>query len=51
MYSSHNNNIKYVGSTIKLIDFEFIHCAINLDVVLFFKVFNDFDYMFQSMYY
>ena len=50
MYYSHNNNIKYVDSTIKCIDFESFHYAINLDVVSFFMVFNDFDYMFLLMY-
>ena len=33
-YSSHNKNIKCVGSTIICIDFESIYYAINLDVVL-----------------
>ena len=32
MYYSHNSNIKY-GSTIKCINFESIHYAINFDVV------------------
>ena len=50
-YSSHNSNIKYIGSTIKCIDFESIHYAINLDVVSSFVVFSDFDFMFLSMYY
>ena len=49
-YSSHNSNIKCVDSTIKCISFESFHYAINLNVVLFFMVFNDFDYMFISMY-
>ena len=50
MYYSHNSNIKCVGSTIKYIGFESIHYAINLDDVLSFMVFSDFDYMFVSMY-
>ena len=50
MYSSHNNNIKCVGSTIKYVGFESIHYVINLDIVSSFMVFNDFDSMFLSMY-
>ena len=50
MYSNHNNNIKYVDSNIKYICFKLIHYAINMDIVLFFMIFNDFDYMFISMY-
>ena len=50
MYSSHNNNIKCVGLTIKHVGFESIHYAINLDIVSSFMVFNDFDSMFLSMY-
>ena len=49
-YYSHNNNIKYMGSTIKCIDFELIHYVINLDVVLSFMIFRDFDYIYLSMY-
>ena len=49
MYFSHNSNIKYIGSTIKCI--ESIRYAINLDVVSFFMIFSDFDFMFLSMYY
>ena len=49
-YSSNNSNIKYIGSTIKCIAFESIHYAINLDVVSSFVVFNDFDFMFLSIY-
>ena len=48
-YYSHHINIKYVSSIIKCIDFESIDFA-NLDVVSSFMVFNDFDYMFLSMY-
>ena len=44
------SNIKCVGSTIKYIGFEPINYAINLDVVSSYKVFNDFDFMFLSMY-
>ena len=47
MYFSHNS----IGSNIKCIDFESIHYVINLDVVSSFMVFNDFDYIFLSMYY
>ena len=50
MYSSHNNNIKCVDSTITYIGFESFHYAINLNVVLSFVVFNNFDFMFLSMY-
>ena len=50
MYSSYNNNIKCVGSTIKYIGFESIHYVINLGVISSFIVFNDFDYMFLSNY-
>ena len=50
MYYSHNNNIKYVGSTIKYIDFEPIRYAIILDVVSSFIICSDFDYIFISMY-
>ena len=32
MYSNHNNNIKYVDSTIKYIDFESFRYVINLNV-------------------
>ena len=45
-----SNNIKCVGSTIKCIGFEPIHYAISLDVVSFFMIFSDFDFMFLSMY-
>ena len=31
---------------IKCVDFEPIHYAINLDVLSFFKVYNEFDYLF-----
>ena len=43
MYFSYNNNIKYII-------FESIHYAINLDTVSSFMVFNDFDFIFLSMY-
>ena len=46
MYSNHNSNIKYVDSTIKCIDFQSFHYTINMDAILSFMVFNDFDYMF-----
>ena len=51
MYYSHNSNIKCVDLTIKYIVFEFIHYTIKFDVVSFFIVFNDFDYVFISIYY
>ena len=47
-YSSHNNNIKCVDSTIKCIDFESILYTINLNVVSF-SVFSDFDSMLTSV--
>ena len=50
MYSIHNNNIKCVESIIKLKGFELIHYIINLNVVSFYMIFKDFDYMFISMY-
>ena len=49
-YSSHNINIKCVDSIIKYIGFESFHYAINLNVVLSFVVFSDFESMFLSMY-
>ena len=36
---------------IKCINFKSIHYAINLDVVSFFMIFSDFDYIFISMYF
>ena len=50
MYSNHSSNIKCVGTTIKYIDFESIHYTLNLDDVSSFIVYNDFDYMFLSIY-
>ena len=50
MYYSYNSNIKYLDLTIKYIDFESFYYVINLNVVLFFVVFSDFDYKFPSMY-
>ena len=49
-YSSHNNNINCVESTIKCIGFKSFHYIINLDVISLFMVFSDFDYIFISMY-
>ena len=49
-YYSHNSNIKYIDSTIKCIDFKLFHYVINLDAVSSYVVFNDFDYIFLSMY-
>ena len=51
MYSSHNNNIKYVDLIIKYIGFKLFHYTINLNVVSSFMIFNDFDYIFLSIYY
>ena len=50
MYYSHNSSIKYETSTMKCIDFGLIHYVINLNVVSFFMIFRNFDYMFLSMY-
>ena len=44
MYSSHNNNIKYIGSTIKYIDFEPIHYTTNLNVISSSMIFSNFNY-------
>ena len=46
MYSSYNSNFKYVGSTIKCINFESIHYNINHNVVSSSMIFSDFDSMF-----
>ena len=46
-YSCHNNNIKYVGSTIKCIGFESLHHAINLHIFSSYMVFSDYDSMFS----
>ena len=48
MYYSDNNNIKYIDSTIKFIEFELIHYVINAND---FMIFNDFDFMFLSICY
>ena len=50
IYSSHNSNIKYINSTIKYIDFELFHYTINSNIVSFFVVFSNFDYIFISIY-
>ena len=50
-YYSHNNNIKYENLTIKFLSFELIYYVINLDVVSFFMIFNNFDYKFVLIYY
>ena len=47
----HNNNIKHVNSTIKFIGFESFYYVIDLNVVSLFVVFNNFYYMFISIYY
>ena len=49
-YYSDNSNIKYENSIIKCIDFESFYYAINLNNVLFFVVFNKFDFIFLLMY-
>ena len=49
-YFSHKSNIKNIDSIIKYIGFESIHYVINLDVVSSFMIFNNFDYIFLSMY-
>ena len=46
IYYSHNNNIKCVSLTIKCMDFELIHYNINMNIVSFFYIFNDFDCIF-----
>ena len=51
MYYSYDINIKCVDLTIKYICFELIHYAVNLNVVLSFMFFADFNSMFLSMYY
>ena len=51
IYFSYNSDIKYVGSTIKCIILEPIYYTINLNVVSSSMIFNDFDFMFLSMYY
>ena len=35
---------------VKYVDFESIHYVINLDIVSSFRVFNEFDYVFLSIY-
>ena len=49
-YFSNDSNIKCVSSIIKFIDFESIQYVINLDVVSSSMVFNDFDFMFLSIF-
>ena len=51
IYFSYNSDIKCVGSTIKCIILEPIYYTINLNVVSSSMIFNDFDFMFLSMYY
>ena len=41
MYLSHHKIIKCV-------DFELIHCVINLNAILFSRVFSEFDFVFLS---
>ena len=50
-YSSHNNNVKCVDSTIKCLGFESFYYVINLNVVSSFVIFSNFDYIFLLMYY
>ena len=49
MYSNHNSNIKCVDLIIKCISFESFSYVINLDVVSYFVVFSNFDFMFLSL--
>ena len=42
----YTSNFKYIGLTIKYINFELIHYIINLNIVLSFMIFNNFDYIF-----
>ena len=46
-YSNYDSNIKHIDSTINCIGFELIHYTININVVLSFMIFSDFDYMFS----
>ena len=50
MYFYHNSNIECVGSTIKYIYFKSIYYVINLNVILLFIIFSDFDSIFLYMY-
>ena len=50
MYYSHNSNIKCLNLTIKYIGFESFSYTVNLNIVSSFEVFNDFDYIFISIY-
>ena len=50
-YSSHNINIRYLGSTIKNIGFKPVYYVINLNIVSSFMIFSDFDFILESMYY
>ena len=49
MYYNHNSNIKCIGSTIICISFEPIYYSFNLDVVLSFMIFNNFNSMFYNI--
>ena len=51
MYSSYNSNVKYIDSTIKYKDFELFRYTINFDVVSLFIVFNNFNFIFLSIYF
>ena len=46
MYSSHNSNIKYIGTKIKYVGFKLIHYAINIDTFSSYMVFSKFNYIF-----
>ena len=46
MYSNYNSNIKCICLIIKYIDFKPICYTINLYIVLFCMIFNDFDSIF-----
>ena len=51
MYFNHDSNNKYIGSTIKCISFGSINYDINLNIISYFMVFNDFNSIFLSIYY
>ena len=46
MYYSHNSNVKCVDLIIKCIYFESFRYVINLNIILSFMIFNNFDYIF-----
>ena len=44
-YFSYNSTIRCIISTIKCIRFEPIHYVINLNIILSFMIFSNFDFM------